>query len=85
MSYGSIDTAFAGVSSRPVTRVMGICATRGGVSFTLGIDGVVEHKNSDARSISDADKCAARIASGLGWARLYLANEGYAIETIYEE
>lgn len=84
MSHGSIDTAFAGVSSRPPTPVRGIRATRGDISFTLAITGAVEHKNSDPRSVRDAAMCVGRIGSGLAWARLYLANEGYAVETIYE-
>jgi hypothetical protein len=84
MSYGNISIAFTGVSSRPPTPVRGIRATRGDISFTLAITGAVEHKNSDPRSVRDAAMCVGRIGSGLAWARLYLTNEGYAVETIYE-
>jgi len=84
MSYGNIDMSFAGVAGRPVQRIAGIRAARGNNMFDLSITGVVTMAIDDPRTRDDAEKCAARISSGLGWARLYLSNEGYAVETIYE-
>jgi hypothetical protein len=84
MSYGSIDMSFPGVAGRPIQRIAGIRAVRGNNMFDLSITGVVTMAIDDPRTRSDAEKCAGRIASGLGWARLYLSNEGYAVETIYE-
>jgi CTP-dependent riboflavin kinase len=52
--------------------------------FDLSMTGKITMAIDDPRTRSDAEKCAGRIASGLGWARLYLSNEGYTVETIYE-
>jgi len=84
MSYGNVDMAFAGVAGRPIQRIAGIRAVRGNNMFDLSITGVVTMAIDDPRTRSDAEKCAGRIASGLAWARLYLSNEGYAVEMIYE-
>jgi hypothetical protein len=84
MSHGSIDTAFAGVSSRPYRRPISIYAKRGDCEFLLFANGRVETEGADRITRENAAICAGRIASGLAWARLYLANEGYAVETIYE-
>lgn len=83
MSYGNIDMGL-GIASRPIRRIAGIRAVRGNNMFDLSVTGAVTMAIDDPRTCSNAEKCAGRIASGLGWARLYLSNEGYTVETIYE-